>query len=96
VLGSDRIELQLNIVGVVGYSTSFRFGKGVIIMETFLEILREVLKGIMREIIAYFFRINVLENKKTTPRRTKEGTEKVPLKRQNPLYYSGVFAFFHL
>jgi hypothetical protein len=41
-------------------------------METFLEILREVLKGIMRELSAYFFRKNVLENKKTTPRRSKQ------------------------
>ncbi|WP_169801471.1 hypothetical protein [Neobacillus drentensis] len=41
-------------------------------METFLEILREVLKGVMRELIAYFFRKNVLENKKTTPRRWKQ------------------------
>ncbi|WP_096911880.1 hypothetical protein [Neobacillus jeddahensis] len=41
-------------------------------METFLEILREVLKGIMREISAYLFRKNVLENEKTTPRRTKQ------------------------
>jgi hypothetical protein len=40
-------------------------------METFLEILREVLKGIVREISAYFFRKNVLENEKTTPRRRK-------------------------
>ncbi|WP_264195991.1 hypothetical protein [Metabacillus niabensis] len=38
-------------------------------METFLEFLREVLKGIVREISAYFFRKNLLENnKKTTPR----------------------------
>ena len=41
-------------------------------METFLEILREVLKGIMREIGAYFFRKNVLENKKTALRRRKQ------------------------
>jgi hypothetical protein len=38
------------------------------IMETFLEILREVLKGIMRELSAYFFRKAFLENKKTTLR----------------------------
>ncbi|MFV2047971.1 hypothetical protein ACEWK1_11405 [Metabacillus sp. YM-086] len=41
-------------------------------METFLEFLREVLKGIVREVSAYFFRKNVLENKKTTPRRHKQ------------------------
>jgi hypothetical protein len=41
-------------------------------METFLEILREVLKGVMRELSAYFFRENILENKKTTPRRCKQ------------------------
>ncbi|MDQ1143814.1 hypothetical protein QE429_000641 [Bacillus sp. SORGH_AS 510] len=35
-------------------------------METFLEVLREVLKGVIREISAYFFRKNVLENKNTT------------------------------
>ncbi|MGM7721582.1 hypothetical protein [Metabacillus sp. Hm71] len=40
-------------------------------METFLEFLREALKGIVREISAYFFRKNVLENRKTTPRRHK-------------------------
>jgi hypothetical protein len=40
-------------------------------METFLEVLREVLKGIVREVSAYFFRKNVLENKKTTQRRRK-------------------------
>ncbi|WML41530.1 hypothetical protein RCG19_07725 [Neobacillus sp. OS1-2] len=66
------MELQLNIVGVVGCYASFQFGKKVIIMETFLEILREVLKGILREICAYFFRKNVLENKKTTQRRRKQ------------------------
>jgi hypothetical protein len=64
--------LQLNIVGVVGCRSSFRLvGKGVIILETFLEILGEVLKGIVREIGAYFFWKNVLEHKKTTPRRRK-------------------------
>lgn len=42
-------------------------------METFLEFLREALKGIVREISAYFFRRNVLDtNKKTTPRRRKQ------------------------
>ncbi|PFN80674.1 hypothetical protein COJ85_30175 [Bacillus sp. AFS076308] len=41
-------------------------------MEYFLEILKEILKGILREVIAYFFRKNVLENKKTTLRRRKQ------------------------
>ena len=40
-------------------------------METFLELIREVLKGVVREITAHFFRKNVL-NKKTTPRRRKQ------------------------
>lgn len=40
-------------------------------METFLEFLREVLKGIVRAMSAYFFRIHVLEHKKTTLRRSK-------------------------
>ncbi|MED1471971.1 hypothetical protein [Bacillus salipaludis] len=40
-------------------------------METFLEILREVLKGMLREVAAYFFRKNVLENKKTALRHRK-------------------------
>ncbi|MCH1625107.1 hypothetical protein [Fredinandcohnia quinoae] len=38
-------------------------------METFLEFLREVLKGIVRAVSAYFFQKNILEHKKTTPRR---------------------------
>ncbi|WP_175596902.1 hypothetical protein [Bacillus sp. MRMR6] len=42
-------------------------------METFLEILREVLKGIMRELSAYFFRKTVLEKKKTTPPSQAKG-----------------------
>lgn len=41
-------------------------------METILELLREVLKGIVREMSAYFFRKNVLEHKKTTLRRRKQ------------------------
>lgn len=41
-------------------------------MEIFLEILREVLKGIVREVAAYFFRKNILENKKTALRRRKQ------------------------
>ena len=64
--------MQLNIVGVVGCYASFRFGREVIIMETFLEFLRETLKGMIREISAYFFRKNVLENRKTTLRRRKQ------------------------
>jgi hypothetical protein len=76
---SDRMNLQLSIVGVVGCCASFRFGKEVIIMETFLEILREVLKGVMRELSAYFFREKVLENKKTALRRRKQKGGPVPV-----------------
>ena len=46
-------------------------GKEVIIIKTFLEIIREILKGIVREVAAHVFRKNVLDNKKTTPRRRK-------------------------
>lgn len=45
-------------------------------MGTFLEFLREVVKGMIRKVSAYFLRKNVLENRKTTLRRRKEGTEK--------------------
>ena len=41
-------------------------------METFLEIMREILKGIVRESTAYVFRKNVLDQKKTTLRRRKQ------------------------
>lgn len=41
-------------------------------METFLEVIREVMKGVVREIAAHTFRKNVLDNKKTTPRRRKQ------------------------
>jgi hypothetical protein len=56
----------------------FPFREGGIFLETFLEILREVLKGVVRELSTYFFRENVLENKKTTPRRSnqKDGSHK--------------------
>jgi CRISPR/Cas system CSM-associated protein Csm2 small subunit len=50
---------------------SYKLGREVITMETFLEFLREILKGIVRESGAYFFRKNVLEHEKTTPRRRK-------------------------
>ncbi|MFS0689988.1 hypothetical protein AB1K89_12215 [Sporosarcina sp. 179-K 8C2 HS] len=40
-------------------------------METFLELLREILKGMVRAVSAYLFRIHVLENKKTTLGRRK-------------------------
>ena len=33
-------------------------------METFLESIREVLKGIVRELTAHLFQTNVLNNKK--------------------------------
>ncbi len=47
-------------------------------METFLEFFREVLKGIVREISAYTFRKNALENKKATlcRRKLKGGSRK--------------------
>ncbi|MCM3118445.1 hypothetical protein M3610_24870 [Neobacillus sp. MER 74] len=47
-------------------------------METFLEILREILKGMIREVSAYFFRKKILENRKTTLRRRKlkDGSDK--------------------
>jgi hypothetical protein len=41
-------------------------------METFLELIREILKGIVREVAAHVFRKNVLEDKKTTPPRGKQ------------------------
>ncbi|WP_163969562.1 hypothetical protein [Oceanobacillus halotolerans] len=41
-------------------------------MDTFLDFLREFLKGIVREVSAYFFRKNVLKYKKTTLRRRKQ------------------------
>ena len=40
-------------------------------METFLEFLVEVLKGIVRGTSAFLFGKHVLEDKKTTPRRRK-------------------------
>ena len=49
-------------------------------METFLEILREVLKGIVREVSAYFFRKNVLENEKTTLRRRSKRVVQIKYK----------------
>jgi hypothetical protein len=64
--------LQLKIIGVVVIVFFPFLGKEVIIMETFLEILREVLKGMVREVCAYFFRKNVLEDRKTTLRRRKQ------------------------
>ncbi|MCR1835989.1 hypothetical protein NSA56_16750 [Oceanobacillus caeni] len=41
-------------------------------MSSFLKFLREVLKGIVRELSAFLFRKNILENKKTTPCRPKQ------------------------
>ncbi|MFD1170287.1 hypothetical protein [Oceanobacillus caeni] len=41
-------------------------------MSSFLKFLREALKGIVRELSAFLFRKNILENKKTTPRHTKQ------------------------
>jgi hypothetical protein len=65
------MKVQPYIGWVVGCRASFLNGKEVIIMETFLDILREVLKGVVRETSAFFFRKNNLENKKTTQRRRK-------------------------
>ena len=48
-------------------------------METFLEYLREVLKGIVREVSAFLFRKNILEHKKTTlSRRKQKGGSRKP------------------
>ncbi|MBS4212733.1 MULTISPECIES: hypothetical protein [Neobacillus] len=41
-------------------------------METVLEFIREILKGIVRELTAHFFRNNVLENKTPPSRRRKQ------------------------
>jgi hypothetical protein len=41
-------------------------------METFLEFIREIAKGVVRECAAYIFRKNVIDQKKTTPRRRKQ------------------------
>lgn len=46
----------------------------------FLEMLKEVFKGIVRESSTYLFRKNILENKKTAPRRRKQ---KGGLKKKN-------------
>ncbi|MCG7344785.1 hypothetical protein MHZ92_11620 [Sporosarcina sp. ACRSL] len=40
-------------------------------METFLEFLREVFKGMVRGVSANLFQTHVLKNKKTTLRRRK-------------------------
>ncbi|MEH7119204.1 hypothetical protein V7128_17575 [Neobacillus vireti] len=62
-------ELKLNIVRWQVVDLLFLlFGKEMIFLENFLE----VLKGILRELSAYFFRKNVLENEKTTPCRRKQ------------------------
>ena len=47
-------------------------GGEVIIMETFLELVREIVKGMVREVTAHFLRKHVLENEKTTLRRHKQ------------------------
>ncbi|MCJ7843117.1 hypothetical protein MUB24_20005 [Lederbergia sp. NSJ-179] len=41
-------------------------------METFLEFLREVLKGIVRAVSAHIFKRTVLEKEKTTLSRRKQ------------------------
>jgi hypothetical protein len=69
------MEWQLNIVRVARLLI-FLFlylGKEVMpLEETVLEILREILKGVLRETSAYLFRKNILDNEKTTPRRRKQ------------------------
>ncbi|WP_442596687.1 hypothetical protein [Neobacillus sp. D3-1R] len=42
-------------------------------METFLDFLKEVLKGIIREISAYHFRKRLLETRKPPRRRKLKG-----------------------
>ena len=46
-------------------------GKGVINMDTFLEFLKEALKGMTRAVSAHFFQKTFLDKKKATPRRRK-------------------------
>ncbi|MBY0145077.1 hypothetical protein [Neobacillus niacini] len=41
-------------------------------METFLEFLIEVLKGVVREVSAHFVLRSLLDNKKTTSSRSKQ------------------------
>ncbi|MEH7883836.1 hypothetical protein V7654_05880 [Bacillus sp. JJ1609] len=41
-------------------------------METILDLLKEVLKGVVREVSAHIFRKNVLEKLKTTRSRHKQ------------------------
>ena len=47
-------------------------GKEVIIMELFLEFLKEVLRGITRSFSAHLFQKTFLDKKKATPRRRKQ------------------------
>ena len=44
----------------------------MIIVDTFLEFLKEVLKGVVRAISAYVFQKTFLNNEKTTQRRSKQ------------------------
>ncbi len=41
-------------------------------MEVFLEYLKEALKGITRAVSAHLFQKTFLDEKKTTPRRSKQ------------------------
>ncbi len=68
------IELQLKVLRVDGCHNPLFFYKRreVIIMETFLEFLKKVLKGIVRAISAYVFQKFLFKNKKTTQRRQKQ------------------------
>ena len=51
---------------------SFVKRKEVIIMDNFLEFLKEVLKGVVRAISAYIFQKTFLNKEKTTQRRNKQ------------------------
>jgi hypothetical protein len=50
----------------------FHLGREVIIMDTFLEFLKEALKGITRATSAHLFQKIFLDKKKTTLRRRKQ------------------------
>lgn len=64
------------------------------LLDIFLVIIQEILKGIVREVSAYFFRKNVLENKETTRRRKQKGGSQkndVPVTIRNLSKVDGVF-----
>ncbi len=76
----DIIELQLKVLRVDGCHNPLFFYKRreVIIMETFLEFLKEVLKGFVRAISTYLFHKTLLTKEKTTHcrRKRKGGSRK--------------------